>query len=118
MKIYGRDVEFKRTVWAECELNKFANGSMQQLEERLNADYVTSQVTSARIISILSRAAEMAKKYEEPDYEPNPLTEDEALSLTGPEFRKVFTEAMQAWAGEKPTIEAVPKKSVKKTAQK
>lgn len=118
MKVHGREITFQRTVWAECELNTFANGSMKQLEERLNADYVTSQRTSARIIAILSKAAETAKKFEEPGYEPNPLTEEEALSLTGPDFRKAFTEAMQAWAGEKPTIEAVPKKSVKKTAQK
>lgn len=118
MEIHGREVTFKRTVWADCELNRLSNGSVEQLEKSLEADYVTSQLTSAKIIAVLSKGAEMARKYEEPGYEPKPLTEDEALSLTGREFSQAFREALKAWADEKPTIEAVPKKTVKKTAQK
>lgn len=118
MKIHGREVTFKRTVWANCELNTYANGSMEQLEKSLEADYVTSQMTSAKIIAVLSKAAEMAKKYEEPNYEPNPLTEEEALTLSGEEFSKAFAEAIKAWTGEQPSVVAVPKKTGKKTAQK
>lgn len=118
MKIHGREVTFKRTVWADCELNKYANGSIGQLEKMLEADYVTSQLTSAKIIATLSKAAEMAKKYEEPDYIPNPLTEEEALTLSGEEFSAAFHEAIAAFAGEQPTVVAVPKKTGKKTAQK
>lgn len=116
MKIHGREITFKRTVWADCELNKYVNGSMEKLEELLQADYVTSQLTSAQIIEILSKAAEMAKKYDDPNYEPNPLTTDEALTLTGEEFRQAFSEALKAWSGEQPTVIAVPKKTGKKTA--
>lgn len=118
MEIHGREVTFKRTVWADCELNKLSDGSVKRLEESLESDYVTSQLTSAKIIAVLSRASEMARKYEEPGYEPKPLTEEEALSLTGEEFSQAFREALKAWTGEKPTIEAVPKKTGKKTAQK
>ena len=118
MKIHGREVTFKRTVWADCELNKYADGSMDHLEKSLQADYVTSQLTSAKIIETLSKAAEMAKKYETPGYEPNPLTTEEALTLTGEEFRQAFSEAVKAWTGEEPTVIAVPKKTGKKTAQR
>lgn len=116
MKIHGREITFKRTVWADCEINKYANGSMEQLENLLQADYVTSQMASAKIIETLSKAAEMAKKYEDPGYEPNPLTTEEALTLTGEEFRQAFNEAVKAWSGEQPTVIAVPKKTGKKTA--
>lgn len=119
MVVHGREVSFFRSVWADCEINTWAQGDMSKIDQFLQADYVTSQTACAKIMAILSEGSEQAKKYEDPEYVKRPLTEAEALTLAPADFSALFTEAMQAWLGEKPTIEAVPvKKTVKKAAAK
>lgn len=115
MVVHGREVTFFRSVWADCEMNTWANGDTSKIDQFLRADYVTSQTACAKIMAILSEGSEQAKKYEDPEYVKRPLTEAEALTLSAVDFSALFNEAMKAWVGEKPTIEAVP---VKKTAKK
>lgn len=116
MVVHGREVTFFRSVWAECEILNWADGDIAKIEQLFESDFITSQNTSAKFIAILSEASEQAKEYEDPNYVKRPLTIGEALTLSSSDFSKLFNEAMAAWTGAKPTIEAVPVKKTRKTA--
>ena len=120
MEIHGREVKFFRSVEANCKILQLApGGSMERLNTEVlgSDDYGKSQRACAAMMAIMSEAAEKAEKYTNPDYEMRPLTEDEALSLSGKEFSQAFSEAITAWTGEKPTITAEPKKKGKPEAK-
>ena len=118
MKVHGREITFLRTVWANCEFTKLADGDIKNIEDKLGSDYITSQKTAAEMMSILSMASESSKRFEDPDYKERPLTVEEAMSLEGEIFSKLFQEALAAWTNEKPTVETTPQKGVKKTGKR
>lgn len=119
MKVYGRDVFFKRTIQANCEIvDTLCNGDADQIENMFNGAYVKSQKAAATFISILSEGYEKAQKFNDPDYEPHPITVDEALSLDEDDFSQLFNEALTAWSGEKITVETEePKPTGKKNVK-
>lgn len=119
MKVYGREVKFARTIQATCAVvNLCKDGDADNLETLFEGKYQVSQVTAARFMVALSEGYETQQTYIKSDYEPHPLTEGEALSLTEDDFGKLFDEAIAAWRGEKPTIEVEQPKSKKKATAK
>lgn len=111
MKIYGREIFFKRTVMATCKVASICPdediANVQSLFEGPTERVATNIAT---LICALSEGYELSKNYEEPGYEPRPLTMEEVLLLSEEDFLTLQNEALQAWIGEKPTVEAQAKK--------
>ena len=113
MIVHGREVKFLRTVWAVNEIAKICpNNNVNKLAEVLRAEStITINDTWATFISALSSGYEMAHKYTDKEYVPNPLTPEELYTLHEDDFSKLIGEAYQAWFGDKVTVEVEePKK--------
>ncbi len=119
MKIHGREIEFRRTVDANCKIDKITGGNWDEYFAKLGG-YTEGQMFSARFIAALSEAAEDAKAYEVDGYIKRPLTVPESLTLDDETFAALFNEALAVWQGEKPTVKTKPipskKKAVKEAA--
>lgn len=113
MNIYGREVNFLRTVEATIKIADMCPDSdIEKADQLFDGSYQVSQQTAATFMAVLSEGYETNKAFADPDYKPHPLTEREALSLQSEDFSALFGEAIQAYTGEKVTVEAEP---VKKT---
>lgn len=119
MVINGREIRFLRTVLATCKIAEICkDGNIENAGTLFEGRYQDSQKTTAKFIAIMSEGYEMNKKFEEPGYEPRPLTAEEALNLTEKDFDKCFREAVEAYTGEKITVQSEPVKGKKKAAAK
>lgn len=120
MKINGRDVSFLRTVMANCKIADICpDGDIANAPMLFEGNYQKSQRTAAKFMAIMSEGYEQNKKFRDGgDYEPRPLTEEEALNLSEEEFSAAFGEAIKAYTGEKPTVETEPAKGKKKETTK
>ena len=107
MKVHGRDVKFLRTVWAVNEVAKVCpmNDIGRIMEKLKTKSTVELNETWAVFICALNGGYEMAQKYEDKDYKPNPLTIDELYTLPEDEFSALIREATEAWYGDKITVE-------------
>ena len=114
MKVYGREINFLRTVEATIKIADMCPDSdIANADKLFDGSYQVSQTTAASFMSILSEGYESHKAFEDPSYQPRPLGEKEALSLSGEEFNELFGEAVKAYMGEKPTVETEVKKTKK-----
>ena len=120
MNINGRDVRFLRTVMANCKIADICkDGDIANGKDLFSGSYQESQINGAKFMAILSEGYEQNKKFREGgDYEPRPLTEEEALNLTDDEFSELFREAYEAYTAEKPTVETEAVKGKKKEVTK
>lgn len=122
MKVHGREVKFSRTVQANIRIiEELAGGNPDKVKDIFNdsMSFVQTQTACAKFIAILSEGYEASQKYISPDYEPRPVTKDEALLLSPEDFSQLFDEALQAWTGEKVTVETEPvKKTVRRSGKK
>lgn len=115
MKINGREVKFLRTVFANCKIADMCkDGDIANANQLFEGNYQTSQRSAARFMAAMSEGYEVNQKFKEVGYDPRPLAEEEALSLTEEEFSECFSEALSAYLGEKPTVETEPAKGKKK----
>lgn len=107
MKVHGREVKFLRTVWAVNEVAKVCpmNDIGRIMEKLKTKSTVELNETWAVFICALNGGYEMAQKYEDKDYKPNPLTIDELYTLPEDEFSALIREATEAWYGDKITVE-------------
>ena len=107
MKVHGREVKFLRTVWAVNEVAKVCpmNDIGRIMEKLKTKSTVELNETWAVFICALNGGYEMAQKYEDKDYKPNPMTVDELYSLSEEEFASLIREATEAWYGDKITVE-------------
>lgn len=114
MKVYGREIKFLRTVEATIKIADLCPESdIDNIGKLFDGTYQVSQTTSAAFMAILSESYENRRVFEEPGYQPRPLGEKEALSLSTTEFNDLFKEAIQAYMSEKPTVETEVKKTKK-----
>lgn len=114
MKVYGREINFLRTVEATIKIADLCpDNDIDNIGKLFDGTYQVSQSTSAEFMAIMSECYENRKAFEEPGYQARPLGAKEALSLTTEEFNELFGEAVKAYAGEKPTVETEVKKTKK-----
>ena len=119
MKVYGREINFLRTVEATIKIADLCpEADMENIGKLFDGTYQVSQSTSAAFMAILSEGFENHKAFEEPGYQPRPLGEKEALSLSTEDFNELFGEAVKAFMGEQPTVETEPVKKTKKAEDK
>lgn len=113
--IHGREVHFRRTVWATCEIARLCPGrDLARMGEVMGEDFTRNMEASARIVSILSQADAQARKFEMPaEAPPLPLTVEELYALDLSEFTALVTEAMSAFNADAETTVAT--EPVKKT---
>lgn len=125
MEVNGREIGFRRSVLANCELEKAApDGDVRRLinENLASSSYATAQEAAAAIIISLNKGHEMQKASADPAYKPHPLTMLEVMSLTEPDFNALFEEAYQVFRNDgKITVEVAEdekktEKPVKKAA--
>lgn len=103
MTINNREIRFRRTVLANCILVESApQGDLGRLikEKLMHKNYATAQKTAALIMTALSRGYEAAEAFRDKAYQPNPLTEEEALSLDPAEFNALYEECMKVFYGD------------------
>lgn len=117
MKVHGREVKFLRTVWAVNEVAKVCpmNDIGRIMEKLKTKSTVELNETWAVFICALNGGYEMAQKYEDKDYKPNPLTVDELYTLSEEDFASLIREATEAWYGDKITVEVEESKKNEKT---
>ena len=115
MIVPGREIKFLRTVWAVNEIAKICpQHNIGKFNDVLkNESTITVNDTWATFIISLNAGYEMAKHYEDKDYEPNPLTVDELYTIHEKDFTTLISEAMSAWFGDEVTVEVEPAKGKK-----
>ena len=113
MIINGKERGFLLTIGASAEISELCpQGDLSRLGEVFNQTNYAKQIrVTAKLIAAMSRGFENQKHYEDPDYEPDPLTVDEILALDTNTFQELTHEVMQKFgADQKPTVEAEAKK--------
>lgn len=119
MIVHGREVKFLRTVWAVNEIAKACpNNNINKLMDVLKAEStVTINETWVTFVCALSNGYEMAHKFADKDYKPNPLTPEELYVLADDEFTSLISEATNAWFGDKITVEVEEPKKKEETKE-
>lgn len=118
MKIRGREIGFLRTVKTACDiadicpdksLNNFAmlfNGSMADINRN-----------GAKLIHFMNEGYEMNRHFDDPTYEPKPITVEEVLYLDDDTYQQLFNEMMKAFTGDKQTVETEESKKNENVAK-
>lgn len=114
MVIHGKERGLLLTVGASVGIAELCpNGDMSRLGEVLSAEnaYGDQVKTISKIIIEMNRGFEMSKKFSEPDYIPEIITEEELLALPPKVFGEFQKEALAAFKGDtKTTVEVEPSK--------
>lgn len=112
MEIRGKTYDFLLSVGAEQEIARLCrDGELKNLKELLTAGNAEAIESNKEVLCILSRWAEKARAFFEPDYEPQPLSKELLDLLPIAQYRLLQAEAMQAMArDQRQTVEAEPEK--------
>ena len=106
MKIKGREIKFLKTVKSTCDIEDLCpNHDISRFPELMGGSVKTVNTTVAKLIHILNEGYEMNRKMNEEGYKANILTEEEILYLDDATFTALAEEMMQAFNGQKPTVE-------------
>ena len=111
------EIKFARTVAADIELAKLCPNNNIALLNKLiiGPDTPTVMQNIMKIIVILSEAYENKRHFQDPDYEPDPVTIDELLYYTEDDLMMLSNIALASFQEEgKTSVEAEPKKKEKK----
>lgn len=108
MEIHGREIHFRRTVGAQCDIAEYSpDGDVNRFDDLLNSnDYLTSQKAVLFFICTLSKWYEKEQKMNVPDYIERPLTMEECMMLEPETIEALSNEAAMAFHGETVTVEA------------
>lgn len=97
MEIFGREYAFLLTVGGEEEIARLCrDGDIRNLKEQLSGENAIT--TGKKLLCILSRWHEKRRAFDEPGYEPAPLTEELLDLLPLPVFQALQGEAVAAFA--------------------
>lgn len=99
MLIHGREVGLRLTMRATLDIAKLTpHESIDEIGDVLGTATFAGQLELiVKFIAALSRGYEEAKRYEEPGYVPNPVTEEELLSLDMADLNQLQNEAFAAF---------------------
>ena len=95
MKIHGREVGLLKSVGAVCELTEMCpERKLNNITMLVEGDEIEVAHNVVKIVCILSRAYEENKRFEDHDYKPNPLTEEECMLIDDADMTKLYGEAL------------------------
>lgn len=121
MKVNGREVRFKRTIWAQFGVASLCpDNDISKLDAVLKSNFVDGNMAAASFVCIMSEAYEKSKEFEAAQngktYEARPLTLDEVMNLESMEdLQALFKEAVDVWAADaKTSVKGEPPKGKKK----
>lgn len=102
MKINNHEIKFLRTVLANCEIAKVCeNRDIQNFDKLIESnDTVMAYHAQCVFICAMQKGYEMHEKFENPDYIPHYITEDDLMLLDPEDFNTLATEAFNAFAGD------------------
>lgn len=109
MEIHGREIGFRRTVGANCEIAELCpNGDLTKIDEVLTGDnYAKSINLAAGAMLALNKWFEEAQCFDDPEHKKNPLTMAEIMMLEPEDFNALWADALKAWTEDaKTTVEA------------
>lgn len=119
MLIHGREVHFLLTVGATKKIARLCpDNDIQNISLVFEAKDTDKMIdTLAALAEAMSEGYEKQQKYINPSYEPQPLTQEEVLSLTINELSDLQNELMnEIGAGMATDVDAEPEKTkLKKT---
>lgn len=113
MKVFGKELKFRRTVGATCDIAEACpDGDISRLSEMVDANNISkSQKFIAKFIVAMNEGYERTKALNDPTYTPNPVTFEEIMCLDQDDLIDLVDEAMSAFNEVKTTVTAVPKKN-------
>ena len=109
MELNGREVKFRRSVYADHKIAKVSpDHDPNKLGKLLQSvDLVAGLETMIAFVCAMSEAYEKHMKRENPDYIPNPVTEEELMDETSDTLSDMFMEAAAVFTSDgKATVEA------------
>lgn len=119
MLIHGREVHFLLTVGATKKIARLCpDNDIQNISLVFEAKETDKMIdTLAALAEAMSEGYEKQQKYINPSYKPQPLTQEEVLSLTINELSDLQNELMnEIGAGMATDVDAEPEKTkLKKT---
>jgi len=120
MIVHGREVKFKRTVFAACKLAEICpDKNLNKLGEMLkNVSTSEEQMFMAYFVVCLNEGYESAMKFEDPSYEENPVTMEELMNVEPDVLNELFAEAVTGFNDDKQTVEVEPEKPKKGSKKK
>lgn len=113
MKVHGREVGMLKTVSAVCEIEEICpEKNLRNISALFQAETFSERMKIfSAVICALNRGYENSKKFEDKDYVPNPVTEEELRALDQDTFMELFTEATKVFYAMDQTVEVEePKK--------
>ena len=111
------EIKFARTVAADIELAKLCPGNnIANLQKLImGPDTPTVMKNIMKVIVILSESYENKRHFQEPDYEPNPVTIEELMYYTEDDLLKLSNIAFSSFEEDgKVSVEAESKKNEEK----
>lgn len=106
MIIRGREVKFLRTVKTACEMAKMCpDGDLANLDALFTGSVANINENGAKLIHLMAEGYEMNKHFDDPSYKPNPISVEEVLYLDDATYVALFNEMMEAFTGDKRTVE-------------
>lgn len=121
MTINGKDIKFRATVLAICEMSEHApDGDIKRFftEQVFNpVNYALSQKACAVLIVAMNKGYEYSEKLNNADHIPQVITMQEVLSLSPESFNMLFTEAYQQYLDDCKLTVQTEKQTGKKTAR-
>lgn len=107
MKVHGREIGMLKTVDAVCTIEEACpEKNLKNIRALFQAETYAEKVKAfSVIICALNKGYEEAMKYEDENYIPHPLTEQELKSLDDDTFMALFAEATRTFYSMDQTVE-------------
>ena len=118
MIVHGKERNFMLTVGASAEIADLCpGGDLGRIEEVLNGSFSSTIKTTAKMVAAMSFGYEQARSFDEPGYKPDPMSEEEVLSMSYPEMKELQEIVYSAFkAAMEKTVETEPSKKEKAPA--
>lgn len=117
MELNGREIGFRRTVYANSKIAEMCPAhDINRINEIFKAKDAKVQLDFAvDFVLAMNEGYEKAKKFNEPDYEPRPLTREELELCDVVQLNSLFEIAADVFRGDaKVTVETAPAKGNRK----
>lgn len=112
MQVYGREIKFRRTVGATCDIADLCpDKDIANLGDVMNGGSTRDQFRAmCGFVAALNKGYEDAAQFEDKSYVKRPLTFDELSTLSPEELSALFVEAMETFNADAETTVETEKK--------